>query len=237
MPFDRKPIDYAPAQAAQRLLVAARRQGDLPDLLWLLEHPPTITWGSGGGRQHLLRGEEELRSAGVALCPSERGGDVTWHEPGQLVGYPIVDLRDPSERDLHAYLRALESGLMSFLGGLGIAAGRVAGRTGVWIAGSPPRKIAALGVRAQGWVTSHGFALNVENALAGARWIVPCGIADAPVTSLARELGERPLPGWSEVCSGLHRALESALARPLRVLLGAAGMAAATAAQGSRAGA
>lgn len=182
-------MDYVEAQSAQRRLVDLRRDGRLPDLLWLLEHPPTITWGASGGLDHLLAREEALRSRGIEVVRSERGGDVTFHEPGQLVGYPIVDLGGRGDRDLAAYLRRVEEGLIASLATFGIAAGRVPGRTGVWIDGRPPRKIAAIGVRVRRWVASHGFALNVENPLEGFRLIVPCGIADADVTSVERELG------------------------------------------------
>jgi len=218
-----KPIDYLEAQAAQRALVGLRREGKIADLLWLLEHPPTITLGVSGGLHHLRVKEEDLSSRGIALTASERGGDITFHQPGQLVGYPIVDLGGPTERDLGLYLRRLEEGIMLFLARHGIEAGRVPGRTGVWIDGKPPRKIAAIGVRVKRWVASHGFALNVDNDLRGFDLIVPCGIRDAVVTSMAKEL-TRPLPPWEEICRGVHEAMEKALVRPLRLIVAEEGL-------------
>jgi lipoyl(octanoyl) transferase len=220
----RTPVPYELASAAQRSLAERRREGAIPDLLWLLEHPPTITWGSSGSSAHIRIAAADLAARGVAIHPSERGGDVTYHEPGQLVGYPIVDIGGPGERDLHLHLRRVEEAIIAFLAEMGIAAGRVAGRTGVWIAGAPPRKIAAIGVKARRWVTSHGFALNVENALEGFGWIVPCGIADAAVTSIAREVRGRPAPSWEDVSAGIHRALEAALGRPLLLVTGREGL-------------
>jgi lipoate-protein ligase B len=221
----RVPVDYQQAQRAQELLVRRRLRGELPDLLWLLEHPPTITWGSSGGLDNLLMSQEELRARGIALVPSGRGGDVTFHEPGQLVGYPIVDLRAPADRDLHKYLRSLEEALLVFLEGVAIHAHRIAGRTGIWLEGTPPRKIAAMGVRLKKWVTSHGFALNVENQLKGFGLIVPCGIRDGAVTSLARELGEQQqIVRWEDVVKSVHGGMEKALGRPLKVLIGREGL-------------
>jgi lipoate-protein ligase B len=220
----RTPVPYDLAAAAQRTLADRRREGSVPDLLWLLEHPPTITWGSSGGLSHLRLDPGALAARGVALRPSERGGDVTFHEPGQLVGYPIVDIGGPAERDLHVHLRGIEAAIIACLAGLGIAGERVAGRTGVWIPGAPPRKIAAIGVKARRWVTSHGFALNVENPLEGFGWIVPCGIEDAAVTSIVREIRDRAVPSWDEVSADMHRALESALRRPLRLVTGEEGL-------------
>ena len=222
----RTPVDYAVAQERQRALVERRRAGEIPDTLWLLEHPPTITWGTSGGRgTHFLRAEEEVRARGIGLCASERGGGVTFHEPGQLVGYLIVDLRGPQDRDMHAYLRQVERGLIDLLGGFGVACATVPGRTGVWVPGPPPRKVAAMGVRSKGWIASHGFALNVENALDGFGLIVPCGIRDAGVTSLAREVDAGALPPWEAVCAAAHGAMERALGRRLRWMMAAEGLA------------
>jgi lipoyl(octanoyl) transferase len=222
----RELVDYLEAQAAQRVLVDRRGEGKIPDLLWLLEHPPTITWGAAGGLDHLLVDEAELHARGIQLHPSERGGDITYHEPGQIVGYPIVHLAGEAagsrSPDLHAYLRAVEGGLMAYLASLGIQACRLPGRTGVWIEGPPARKIAAIGVRAKRWVTSHGFALNVDGALSGFRCIIPCGIRDGGVTSIARELGRAP--PWEEIRPGLHSALEASLERPLRLVVGRGGL-------------
>lgn len=218
--FRREPLSYAAASRVQRLLVERRARGELPDLLWVLEHPPTVTWGRGpGGERHLLLREDEYREKGIELCSTDRGGDVTFHEPGQLIGYPIV-LLDDADRDLHQYLRRLEAALIELLRELGLAGTRIEGRTGVWLDGSPARKIAAIGVRAQRWVTSHGFALNVGNSLEGFGTIVPCGIDDAAVTSLEREIGRGNVPGWPELCARVHGALERSLGRPLRLVVG-----------------
>jgi lipoyl(octanoyl) transferase len=219
----RASVLYDRAADAQRVLARARADGRIADTLWLLEHPPTITWGSSGRPEHLLVGEAELSRRGVTAVASERGGDITFHEPGQLVGYPIVDLRGLGG-DLHDYLRRVEESLVAFCAALGIAATRLEGRTGVWIPGEPPRKIAAMGVKARRWVTSHGFALNVENGLEGFRWIVPCGIRDAGVTSIALEIAGRPRPGWSEIEDLVHRALERSLGRPLSLVRGLEGL-------------
>jgi lipoate-protein ligase B len=210
---------------AQRLLVGRRLAGEIPDTLWLLEHPPTVTWGRAGGEEHVLVPAGELRARGVAVEATERGGDVTYHEPGQLVGYPVVHLSGGElDRDLHSYLRRIEDALVDLLGSFGLQGRAVPGRTGVWLEGSPPRKIAAIGVRCARWVTSHGFALNVRNRLEGFRWIVPCGIRDAGVTSLERELPPGSLPDWDAVCSAAHGALERSLGRPLRFVYGREGL-------------
>jgi lipoyl(octanoyl) transferase len=171
----------------------------------------------------------ELAARGIEVASSERGGDVTFHEPGQMVGYPIVDLSGPAgnEIDLHDYLRRLEEGLIAYLAGAGLRADRIPGRTGVWIAGASPRKIAAIGIKARRRVASHGFALNVENCLAGFELIVPCGIRDAGVTSLVRELGSAA-PAWEDAARGIHRALEAALGRKLRPVAGEEGLRLAT---------
>ncbi len=202
-----------------------RREGRIPDILWLLEHPPTITWGSAGGQDHLLAGSSEIQRRDVAVIHSERGGDVTFHEPGQLVGYPIISLDVPGGRDLHEYLRCLEDGLILFLSGQGLQAVRMPGRTGVWFEGNPPRKIAAMGVRVKGWITSHGFALNVDNTLEGFAWIVPCGIRGAGVTSLERESGKARMPSWDDLTKNLHLDLETTLGRKLQLVRGDEGLA------------
>lgn len=218
------PVNYALALEAQASLSRACREGRSPDLLWLLEHPATITVGKGAAPGHVLLGPGELSRRGIALHATPRGGDVTAHEPGQMVGYVIASLEGPRGRDLHAFIRALEEGLLRLLVGLGVAAVRVPGRTGVWIEGPPPRKVAAIGVRAQGWVTSHGFALNIDNDLSTFERIIPCGITDAIVTSLARELDGRPLPSWSELERATHRSLELALGWPLALVRGPEGL-------------
>ncbi len=181
-------VGYAAALERQRALVERRQRGEIPDQLLLLEHPHVITMGRNAKPQNLLAGEEHLRRAGVSLHATDRGGDVTYHGPGQLVGYPILDLRE-WKRDVVAYVRALESVLIGALGELGIAAGRAGGMTGVW---AGEAKIAAIGVRVSRWVSSHGFALNYVTDLKYFQYIVPCGLAGRPVTSIAALVGADP---------------------------------------------
>jgi lipoyl(octanoyl) transferase len=178
-------VEYDHAWAIQRELVAARQAGRAPDTLLLLEHPPVITLGRSGETAHLLGSEAELERRGVALVPSDRGGDITFHGPGQIVGYAIVDLA-PRGRDLHRYLRDLESVLIRALAEFDIVAGRVEGLTGVWVGDA---KVAAIGIRVSRWVSHHGFALNVDTDLSYFDLIVPCGIADRRVTSMEALLG------------------------------------------------
>jgi len=176
-------LGYAEAVALQQEQIEARRAGARPDTLFLLEQPPVITLGRGARAGHVLAPAARLAELGIELVGSGRGGDVTYHGPGQLVGYPVVSLR-PGERDAHAYLRRLEEGLIATAVHWGIDAVRVAGLTGVWVG---DEKLAAIGVRlSTGWITSHGFALNVHDNLAGFAHIVPCGIHDRGVTSLER---------------------------------------------------
>ena len=184
-------IGYQAALDLQQELVDARKQGRIPDQLLLLEHPPVITLGvkTRQDRSHVLESEASLAAKGVALFETGRGGDVTYHGPGQLVGYPIVDLK-PDRCDVHRYVRDLEQVLIDAVAEFGILAGRVAGLTGIWV--GPPQneaKLAAIGVRISRWVTSHGFALNVSTDLSGFGLIVPCGIADRGVTSMERLTG------------------------------------------------
>jgi len=180
-------LEYGQAFALQRDLVGERQRGEIPDQLLLVEHPHVITLGRNGKMHNLLAGEDALRRAGVAFCETDRGGDITYHGPGQIVGYPVFDLRE-WKRDVVAYVRAIEQALIEALAGFGIAAGREDGATGAWVAG---RKIAAIGVHISRWVTSHGFALNVTTDLSYFQYIVPCGLAK-PVTSMAAELGSAP---------------------------------------------
>jgi len=177
-------MPYADALALQRSLVDARRAGTVGDLLLLVEHPPVLTLGvrGDGGRSHILVGPEELASHDIDVFEAGRGGDVTYHGPGQIVGYPIIDL-NPDRRDVHKYVRDLEEALIRVAADFGIAAGRIAGLTGVWVGDD---KLAAIGVRIQRWITSHGFAMNHTTDLSAFSLIVPCGIADRGVTSLAR---------------------------------------------------
>lgn len=178
-------VAYEEGLRLQKEAVAERLLGRVPDTLLLLEHPPTYTIGRGGGDAHLLVTEEEVRAAGGSVHRVDRGGDITYHGPGQLVGYPILDL-EQHYRDVHRYLRDLEEALIRMLAGYGIEAGRIPGLSGVWVG---REKIAALGVHVSRWVTSHGFALNVTTNLSDFDRIVPCGIHDHGVTSMERRLG------------------------------------------------
>ena len=178
-------MGYAAALELQRAVARARIAGSISqDVLLLVEHPPVVTLGRTAKAQHLTTSRELLASAGVELFEVERGGDVTFHGPGQLVGYPIVDLKRHT-RDLHWYLRRVEEALIVALGEFGIDGERSAGYTGVWTRG---RKIASIGVHARDWVTWHGFALNVDTDLSYFELIVPCGIAGVDMTSMRREL-------------------------------------------------
>ena len=179
-------LPYAEALAAQEEAVRRRRAGEIPDTLFLVEHPHVITLGSSAHPEHVLVDADERARRGIELFDTGRGGDVTYHGPGQLVAYPILDLK-PDRKDLHRYLRDLEGVVMRVVERYGIPAERSEGQTGVW---TPGGKIAAIGVRvSSGWITSHGLALNVGTDLSYFGTIVPCGIADRDVTSLARELG------------------------------------------------
>ena len=182
-------VPYAEALALQRSLVEERRAGLIGDTLLLLEHPHVITLGvrGDGGRSHLLASSETLAARGVEVHETGRGGDITYHGPGQLVGYPIIDLK-PDRCDVHRYVRDLEGLLIRTASDYGIDAGRVEGLTGVWVGNE---KLAAIGVRIARWITSHGFALNVTSDLDFFKLIVPCGIADRGVTSLSRLVGRK----------------------------------------------
>ena len=183
-------IPYADALALQRSLVEDRRAGRVDDLLLLLEHPHVLTLGvrGDGGRSHILATADALDSRGIEVHETGRGGDITYHGPGQIVGYPIINLQ-PDRCDVHRYVRDLEEVLIRTASDYGVEARRVEGLTGVWVG---REKLAAIGVRISRWVTSHGFALNVSPDLEYFNLIVPCGIADRSVTSLARLLG-RPI--------------------------------------------
>ena len=180
-------VPYAEALELQKQLVDDRREGRIADTLLLLEHPHVLTLGvrGDGGRSHILATQEALASRGVDVFETGRGGDITYHGPGQIVGYPILDLK-PERCDVHRYVRDLEEVLIRVAGDYGLAAERVKGLTGVWIGGE---KLAAIGVRIARWITSHGFALNVSTELDYFNLIVPCGIRDRGVTSLSRLLG------------------------------------------------
>ena len=175
-------VPYAQALELQKRLVEERRAGSIPDQLLLLQHPPVITLGvkARDDRSHVLASPADLEEEGVEIFETGRGGDVTYHGPGQLVGYPILDLR-PDRCDVHKYVRDLEEALIEAAAAFGVATGRIQGLTGVW-AGT--NKLAAIGVRISRWITSHGFAFNVATNLSHFDLIVPCGIADKGVTSL-----------------------------------------------------
>ena len=182
---DLRTMPYADALALQRSVARARISGEIgEDLLLLVEHPPVVTLGRSSKERHLLASPALLAARGVELFEVERGGDVTFHGPGQLVGYPIVDLKR-HKQDLHWYLRQVEEALIRAVAPLGIVGERSTGFTGVWTQG---RKLASIGVHARDWVTWHGFALNVTTDLAYFDLIVPCGIAAVEMTSVAREL-------------------------------------------------
>jgi lipoate-protein ligase B len=177
---------YGEVLELQRTLCRQRITGEVDeDLLLLVEHEPVVTLGRGTRAESLPLAPAEIQRRGIAVFEVERGGDVTYHGPGQLVGYPILDLRNHRE-DLHWYLRRLEAGLITALGSQGIEAGPNPGLTGVWTRG---RKIASIGIHVKQWVTFHGFALNVTTDLSYFDLIVPCGIRDVVMTSIATELG------------------------------------------------
>jgi lipoyl(octanoyl) transferase len=180
-------VSYADALELQRSLVEDRRAGRIGDVLLLLEHPHVITLGSRRetARANVLATPARLAELGVEIHETGRGGDVTYHGPGQLVAYPILDLK-PDRADVYTYVRNLEEVMIRVSAGLGVEAGRIEGLTGAWVGGS---KIGAIGVRISRWITSHGFAYNVNTNLDYFNLIVPCGIRDHGVTSLARELG------------------------------------------------
>jgi lipoyl(octanoyl) transferase len=183
-------VPYEAGVALQADLVAARKAGTIPDTLVLLQHPPVITLGVKvrQSRDHVLASDAQLQALGVSLFEAGRGGDVTYHGPGQLVGYPILDLK-PDRQDAHRYVRDLEDVLIGVCADYGLDAHRRPGMTGVWVG---DEKVAAIGVRLSRWVTSHGFALNVTTDLDHFRLIVPCGITDFGVTSLQQLLAEPP---------------------------------------------
>jgi lipoyl(octanoyl) transferase len=181
-------VPYDEARDLQRSLEQARYDDRVPDLLLLLEHPPTYTKGRRASAEELPMGEDWYRMQGIEVCDTDRGGRVTYHGPGQLVGYPIVDLegQDGAPLDVGEYIRRLERVIVGALGDWGVEAGLLDGMTGVWVG---DRKIGAIGVHVNRAITTHGFAINVNNDLQPFEWIVPCGIEALKVTSLARELG------------------------------------------------
>jgi lipoyl(octanoyl) transferase len=180
-------VDYAAGLALQRERIAERKAGKINDTVILLEHPHVYTLGRKARRQNVLASEQFLRSRGVEVFETDRGGDVTYHGPGQLVGYPIIDLTQ-HRRDIAWYMRSLEEVFIRLAEDYGVRAGRLPGATGVWVGNE---KLVAMGVHISRWVTSHGFALNVNTDLGYFEWIVPCGLSAKGVTSLSKLLGRK----------------------------------------------
>jgi lipoyl(octanoyl) transferase len=178
-------VPYRDALAAQKRLEGARVAGTVPDVLLLLEHPPVYTKGRRTTADELPMGEDWYRTQGIEVCETDRGGRVTYHGPGQLVGYPIVSLK-PYGDDVHTYIRNMERVVIESVAAHGVAAGVIEGLTGVWV---NDRKIGSIGVHVNRGVTTHGFAVNVSNDLQPFEWIVPCGIESCRMTSLTREIG------------------------------------------------
>ena len=214
-------VPYRPTWELQDELAEQRRTRRIGDRLLLLEHFPVYTIGRGGDEANLLAGPERLRDLGAEFVRIDRGGDVTFHGPGQLVAYPIVELRDPL--DLRRYVRSLEAAIIATAATFGVTAGRVDGLTGVWV--DEQRKLAAIGVRVKRGVTTHGLALNVNTKLAWFDEMIPCGIRDKDVTSLARELGHSvPMEAVEQaLAAGLARAFGLRLADGASGILGPAG--------------
>jgi len=192
-------VDYAEGTRLQRERVAARKAGVIPDTLLLLEHPHVYTLGRNAKKDNILLSVEQLTTRGAQVFEIDRGGDVTYHGPGQLVGYPILDLAQ-HRRDIAWYMRSLEEVLIAVARDYGIEAGRLAGAPGVWVGND---KLAAMGVHISRWVTSHGFAFNVNTDLHYFDWIVPCGLRDKGVTSLQKLLGRQV--GTDEVAERVVR--------------------------------
>ncbi|MBM3819791.1 MAG: lipoyl(octanoyl) transferase LipB [Acidimicrobiia bacterium] len=208
-------IGYTEALALQRALVEERRADRVPDLLLLLQHPPVITLGvkGDGGRSNIVASSDRLAEIGIEVSETGRGGDVTYHGPGQIVGYPILDLK-PDRCDVHRYVRDVEDVMIRVCADYGVTAGRIKGLTGAWVGGD---KIGAIGIRISRWITSHGFAFNVSTDLDHFRLIVPCGITEGGVTSLAKLTGravplhdveERLIRHFSEVFERVPAARE-----------------------------
>jgi lipoyl(octanoyl) transferase len=196
-------LDYDEGLRLQRQRVAQRKASEIPDTLLLLEHPHVYTLGRNAKREHLLASPERLVSLGAQVFEADRGGDVTYHGPGQLVGYPILDLTQ-HRRDISWYMRSLEEVFIGVAADYGVRAGRLPGAAGVWVGDA---KLVAMGVHVSRWVTSHGFAFNVNTDLEYFDWIVPCGLRDKGVTSLQHLLGknvemesviERVVKGFAE---------------------------------------
>jgi lipoate-protein ligase B len=206
-------LEYGAAWDVQKRVVERRKRGEIPDQLLIVEHPPVITMGRNGKDHNVLATAELLERAGIAYVETNRGGDVTFHGPGQVVGYPILDLRE-WKRDVMAYVRALEDVLIRMLAGFGIAGTRSGGETGVW---TEAGKVAAIGIHISRWVTSHGFAINVDTDLDFFRYIVPCGLSK-PVASM-RQLGSKATRG--DVVEGIAREFAAVFEREISVRAGA----------------
>jgi lipoyl(octanoyl) transferase len=207
-------VPYAEALALQQRVIAARKANQIPDTLLLLEHPPVLTLGRNSDRANILASDQLLAKKGVELHETNRGGDVTYHGPGQLIGYPIVDLRGdlPGKKGPHLgpvdFMRLLEEVLIRTCGEFGVMTQRIPKRTGVWTLGGGSileKKIAALGVHVSQGITSHGFALNVTTDLRDFQWIVPCGITDREVTSLELESPLDPPPTLDQALNATAR--------------------------------
>ncbi len=224
-------IPYVQALALQRVLVEDRRAGRIDDLLLLVEHPHVLTLGvkGDGGRSHIVAHAEKLEAQGVDVHEAGRGGDITYHGPGQIIGYPIIDL-SPDRCDVHRYVRDLEEVLIRSAADFGIEAGRIPGLTGVWAGPDERAKLGAIGVRIARWVTSHGFAFNVTTDLGFFDLIVPCGIGGRSVTSMHQlgcaadrfEVEDRIVAHFSEVFG--RRVVESTVRVPGCCLSGSDGM-------------
>ena len=206
-------VGYQEALDLQSELVEQRRRDEIGDVLLLLEHPPVITLGvkTRDNRTNIVASDAQLAAEGVAVFQSGRGGDVTYHGPGQLVGYPIFNL-NPHRRDVHKYVRDIEQALIDAVARFGITADRVSGLTGIWVG---QNKLAAIGVRISRWITSHGFALNVATNLSHFDLIVPCGIQDRGVTSLDKLLGRQvPMAEVESAVEAGFRAVFEDLRKP-----------------------
>ena len=208
-------VAYADAWAWQRSLRERRRREELPDVLLHLEHPPTFTLGKSSRPEHLKNDASTLARMDFELHEVERGGSVTYHGPGQLVGYPIVDLR-PRGRDVHRFIRQLEQVLIQALGVYGLDGQTREGWTGVWLG---DRKIASIGIHVRHWITMHGFALNVSTDLAHFRLIDPCGLDSSVMTSLTEQLGEGNGPEMADVSNQVARQFARVFECQLRPLV------------------
>lgn len=211
-------LDYSRALALQQQLCALRQQEQIGDVVLLLEHPPVLTLGRNGHREHVVASDQILERRGISLIETNRGGDVTYHGPGQLVGYPILNLRSWNPPiGIVDYLRKLEEVLIRACADYGVLTHRIAGRAGVWTmpgGAIAEKKIAALGVHVSRGVTTHGFALNVTTDLQDFQLIVPCGISDRGVTSLEREVASEP-PALPQIANSVARHFSRVFERPI----------------------